>query len=165
MSKRGRQHASLRPKACPNKVCVESLLQLSLQVYDKAFSKGDIESRVGLTDLHVAKVLDTFQKMLKQRYLAGKQGLSDIQLGGHGTEFTHESAVFEVEEQCLASSSCVTVSCVYSAPLPLWWHRTLSGPRSGKLEKDPLKIRNFISIQLISCHCCNLYFGFIFSEV
>ena len=87
-----------------SKVCVLSLLQLSLKVYEKAFSKQDIESRVGLTDLHVAQVLRTFQEMLKQRYLDGKKGLSDIQLGGHGTEFTHESAVFEVEEQCLASA-------------------------------------------------------------
>ena len=87
-----------------SKVCVLSLLQLSLKVYEKAFSKQDIESRVGLTDLHVAQVLRTFQEMLKQRYLDGKKGLSDIQLGGHGTEFTHKSAVFEVEEQWIASA-------------------------------------------------------------
>ena len=67
------------------------MLQVSLEVYDKAFSKHDIESRVGLTDLHVAQVLCRFQEMLKQRYSDGKQGLSDIQLGGHGTEFTHKS--------------------------------------------------------------------------
>ena len=87
-----------------SKVCVESVLQLALLVYEKAFSKQDIDRRVGLTDEHVAQVLYTFQEMLKQRHLDGREGLSDIQLGGHGTEFTHKSAVFEVEEQWIASA-------------------------------------------------------------
>ena len=81
-----RKFASKGMSKLLSKVCVESVLQLALLVYEKAFSKQDIECRVGLTDTHVAQVLYTFQEMLKQRHSDGRQGLSDIQLGGHGTE-------------------------------------------------------------------------------
>lgn len=86
-------------KAMPkflSKVCVQGALNLSLEVYEQVFTKVDIESRVGLTDDHVAKVLETYQVLLKHRFkVEGKIGDSDVQLGGHGTAPAHHFVVFE----------------------------------------------------------------------